>query len=102
MSEKPKQKERIESKHDVGEPETKRRDRIGAQCQRTRNKRKGSNLGAMPENPKQKEGIELGRDAREPEKKKEGIESGRDAGVIETKGRDRTCPKAQRIGYALV
>ena len=65
--------EGIESRRDVGEPETKGRDRIRARCRRTRNKMKGSNPGAMPENPKQNEGIESRRDAREPE----------------TKGRDR-------------
>ena len=47
---------------------------------------KGSNLGVMPENPKQKEGIEFGHDIGEPESIK----------------RDRTCPKAQRKGYAPV
>ena len=44
----------IESFRDDGEPKTKGRDRIWAQCLRTRIKRKGSNLGAMPENPKYK------------------------------------------------
>ena len=42
----------IESERDAGEHEIKGRDQIKAQCQRTRNKRKGSNLGAMLENPK--------------------------------------------------
>ena len=60
---------RIESRHDAGEPETKGRDRIRARCRRTRNKRKGSNMGAMPENSKQKEGIESGSNARELETK---------------------------------
>ena len=84
MPENPKQNEGIKSKRDVGEPETKGRDRIWARCQRTRNKRKGSNLyimlenpnqtkgsnlGAMPENPKQNEGIKYGHNAGEPETK---------------------------------
>ena len=73
MPENPKQKEGIESEHDAGEPETKRRDRIRERCRRTRNKRKGFNPGMMPENPKQKEGIEFEHDAGEP-KIKEGIE----------------------------
>ena len=67
MTENTKQKEGIESGHDAEEPETKGRDRILAQCQRTRIKTKGSYPGAMPENPKQKEGIESGRNVREPD-----------------------------------
>ena len=54
----------------------------------TRNKGKGSNLGAMPENPKQKEGIESRRDGRELEIKKEGIESWLNVREPESKGRD--------------
>ena len=73
MPENSKQNEVIKFERDAGEPETKRRDQIGAQCLRTRNKRKGSNPGTLPENPKQNEGIESGRDAGEPETK-EGIE----------------------------
>ena len=69
------------------------------QCQRTQNKRKGSNLGVMLENPKQKEGIESRHDVGEPEIKKEGIESGRNAREPESKQRDRTCPKDQRQSY---
>ena len=57
-------------------------------CRRTRNKTKGSNPDAMPENPKQNEGIESMRDAGEP-KTKEGIKFGHDAREPETKGRDR-------------
>ena len=65
-------------------------------CRRTRNKRKGSNIGEMQENPKQNKGIKSGGDAEEPQKKKkkvsnlgamlenpnqkEGIESRYDAG----------------------
>ena len=68
-----KQNKGIESGRDVGESETKRRDRIRSQFQRTRNKRRDSNPSAMLENPKQNEGIESGHNAREPETK-EGIE----------------------------
>ena len=67
MLENPKQKEWIESGHDAGEPEIKRRDRIWARCWRTQNKKKGLNPGRMSVNPKQKEGIESGHDARESE-----------------------------------
>ena len=89
MLENQNQKERIESRHDAGEPgikkegmksrsnvrepETKLRDRIQARCLRTRNKTKGSNPGAIPENLKQIEGIE----------------SECDAGEFETNQRDR-------------
>ena len=78
----------MKSGHDVGQPEVKRRDRIWARCQKTRNKKKGSNHGTMSENPKQKEGVESRHDAGEPEMKREGIESGCDAGEADTKGRD--------------
>ena len=64
---------------------------------------KGSNPGAMPENPKQKKGFELGGNAGEPDIKKgsnlgtmsenleqkEGIEFGHDVREPETKRRDR-------------
>ena len=70
MPENLKQNEGIESERDAGELETKQRDRIRARCRRTRNKTKGSNMGAMPESPKQNEGIESRRDAREPETKR--------------------------------
>ena len=73
MPKNPKQREGIKSGHDAGEAETKGRDQIWVQCQRTRNKTKGSNLGAMLENPNQNKGIELGCVAGEPK----------------TKGRDR-------------
>ena len=79
MPKNPKQKEGIESRRDTQEPKTKERDRIWVQCQRTRNKTKGSNMGAMLENPNQNKGIKSGHDAGEPEIKKEGIESGRNA-----------------------
>ena len=74
----------MKSRHDSGEPEAKRKDRIWARCwrtqkkkkdqiqarcQRTRNKTKGSNEGMMLENWKQNEGIESRRDAGEPETK---------------------------------
>ena len=67
MPENPKEKEGIESGHDVKEPETKGKDRIRAQYRRTINKRKGSNLGAMLENLNQNKGIESRRDIGEPE-----------------------------------
>ena len=38
MSENPKQKEENESRHDAGEPETKRRGQILVQCLRTETK----------------------------------------------------------------
>ena len=69
MREIPKENEGIESGPDIGEPETKGRDRIWPQCQRTRIKINGSNLGAISKNLKQKERIEYGRKAREPESK---------------------------------
>ena len=50
-----KQKEEIESRRDAGEHEIKR---------------KGSNLGAVQENPNENKGIESGGDAREPKIKK--------------------------------
>ena len=75
----------IESWRDTEEPETKGRDRIWVQFQRTRNKTKGSNLGAMQKNPNQNEGIESGRETREPEIKKKGIESGRNSREPESK-----------------
>ena len=62
-------KEGIESMRNVREPKTKGRDQIWARCPRTRNKTKGSNPGAMLENPKQKEGIESRGDVGEPESK---------------------------------
>ena len=65
----PKQNEGIESQRDTGEPETKGRDRICAQCQRTRFKTKGSILGMISKNLKQKERIESGHKAREPQSK---------------------------------
>ena len=62
------QNKRIKSERRVGEPEIKGRDQIWEQCQKTKNKRKGSNLGAMQDiNEIKKEGIEFGRDARKPE-----------------------------------
>ena len=65
MSENPKKEEEgIESGHDVGEPETNRRDRIYERCQRIRNKRKGLNLGAKPENPNQNKWINSRCDSR--------------------------------------
>ena len=67
MPENPTQNERIESRCDAGEPDIKGRDRIQARCRRTRNKRKGSNLGVMPEILKQKEGLESEHDTGEPE-----------------------------------
>ena len=70
MPKNPKQNEGIESGRDAKEPKTKGRDQIWARCQRTWNKRKGSNLGTMPENPNKNKRIEFGHDAREPEKKK--------------------------------
>ena len=69
MQEIPKQNEGIEFERDIGEPETKGRDRIWAQCQRIRIKIKGSNLSAISKDLKQKERIESGRKAREPESK---------------------------------
>ena len=108
----------IKFEHDAGEPEIKK-DRIQARCRRTQNKRKGSNLGTIPEITKQKEEIESGHDAGEPKtkgrdriwaqcqrtrnkrkgsnpsvnpknpKQKEGIESWRDVGEPETKQRGR-------------
>ena len=59
----------IESRSNAKEPETKLKDRIRVRCLRTRNKTKGSNPGAMSENPKQNEGIKSWRDAREPKTK---------------------------------
>ena len=53
----------IESERNAREPEIKTRDQIWAQCQ----KRKGSNLGTMPENLNQNKGIKSRRDAEEPE-----------------------------------
>ena len=50
---------------------------------------KGSNLGAMLENPNQNKGIKSRRDVREPKIKKKGIESRRDAQEPETKRRDQ-------------
>ena len=84
MSENSKQKKGIESENDAGELETKRRDRIRAQCQRTRNKTKGSNLGAMQKNPKQMKGSNPGT-MGENQKQKEGIEFERNTGEPETK-----------------
>ena len=86
MPENSKQKEGIESEHDAGE--------LG-------NKRKGSNLGAMLKNPNQNKGIESEHDVGDPETK------GRDRIWAQyqrtrNKRRDRTCPKAQRKGYAPV
>ena len=69
MQKNPKQNEGIESGRADGEPKTKRRDRIKAQCRGTQNKTKGSNLGAKSENSKQNEGIESGRDNGEPKTK---------------------------------
>ena len=50
MLENSNQNKGIESERNVGEPEIKGSDQIKAQCQRTRNKRKGSNLGAILDN----------------------------------------------------
>ena len=50
---------------------------------------KGTNPGAMPENPKQNEWIKSVGDAEEPEKKNEGIEFGCDVGEPENERRDR-------------
>ena len=69
MLKNPKQNEGIEFGHDAGELEKKQRDQIRERCQITRNKTKGSNLGAMTENLKQNEGIESRSDTREPETK---------------------------------
>ena len=63
----PKKKEGNKSGRDAGEPETKQREQVRAQCLRTRNKTNGSNLRAMQENPKQKDGIKSGHDVGEPE-----------------------------------
>ena len=66
------------SRHDAG-----KENEIQERCWRTRNKKKGSNSGTMPdflkqkgsnlstlsENSKQKEGIESGHNAEEPETK---------------------------------
>ena len=80
MPENPKQNEGIESRRDAGEPETNEgiesgrdvrepkitgRDKIQVRYRRTQNKMKGSNPGAMLENPKQNKGIESWRNARE-------------------------------------
>ena len=65
MSENPEQKKGIESRCDAREPKSKGWDLILAQCQRTRFKTKGSNLGAIQENSKQREGIESERDVGE-------------------------------------
>ena len=72
MLENPEQNDGIESERDAGGPEIKLREQIRARCLRTRNKRKGSNPGAIPEISNQNEGIE----------------SERDTGEHETKGRD--------------
>ena len=62
-------------KHDAEEDEEnpvtmpKKIMKVLAQCQRTRNKKKGSNQSMIPKNPKQNEGIEFGLDVREPETK---------------------------------
>ena len=61
------EKEGIESRSNARELDTKLRDRIRARYRRTRNKRKGLNLGTMLENPERREGIESGHDDREPE-----------------------------------
>ena len=46
---------------DAEDPKIKGMDQIWVQCQRTRNKRMGSNLGAMLENTKQnRKGLNLG------------------------------------------
>ena len=80
-----KKNEGIESCRDAGEPETKGRDRIWAQCLRTRIIRKGSNLGAMPKNPKYKRKVlNLGAMPENPNQK-EAIESRHDAGEPEIK-----------------
>ena len=88
MLENSKQKERIESGHDVGEPEIKRRDRIRARCRRTRNKKKGLNSGMILENPKQKKGSNPGT-MPENSKQNERTESRHDAREPEIKRRDR-------------
>ena len=76
MPENPNQNKGIKSERDAGELETKGTDRIYAQCQRTQNKRKRSNLGMMLENLEQKEGIESRCNGREPEKKRKGSNLG--------------------------
>ena len=110
MLENLKQKEGIEYGHDVGEPEIKRRDRIRARCQRTQNKKKGSNPGTMPENPKEKKGSNPGTMSEnsnqnkgsnsgampENPKKNEGIESRRYAGEPETKEGIRILARCRR------
>ena len=73
---------------------TKGRDRILARCRGTWNK-KGSNPGAMPEDPKQKKGSNLGV-MPENQKQNEGIELGRDAGELKTKQRDRIRARCRR------
>ena len=60
----------MKSGHDAREPETKRRDQIQARYRRTRNKKKGSNLGTMPENAKQKKESNLGTMPENPNQKK--------------------------------
>ena len=82
-----KQKERIESGRDAGDPKTRRRDQIRTRYRRTRNKRKGSNLGAMPENSNKKKGLDLGTISKNLEQK-ERIESRRKAKEPESKQRD--------------
>ena len=94
MSENSEKKEGIESRHDAGKPGIKKegiesksiakesekylRDPIRARCMRTRNKTKGSNPGAMPENPIERKGLNTGVMEENP-KKNERYESRRDA-----------------------
>ena len=60
-----KQNKGIESGRDAQEPESKQRDLIRARCSRTQNKRKGSNLGMIPENTNQKKGSNVSKGRKE-------------------------------------
>ena len=65
MPQNPKQKEGIKSGRNA---KNKRKgSNVGVMPENLKYKRKGLNLGAMIENPNQNKGIESGRDAKEPE-----------------------------------
>ena len=70
MPENSNRKEGIESRHDAGDSEIKKRKGLNlVAITENPKKTKGSNPSAIPKNPKQNEGNESGRDARKPEKK---------------------------------
>ena len=77
MPENSNRKEGIESRHDAGDSEIKKRKGLNlVAITENPKKTKGSNPSAIPKNPKQNEGNESGRDARKPEKKRNGSNPG--------------------------